>query len=263
MLVPDVGDAATHTRREVPAGLSQDDNPTACHVFAAVVACPFDNGYRAGVADSEAFAHLSIDIEFSGGSAVQTGIAGYGIVFGTEVAPDWRLDGDTSAAETLGEVVVCLPFELEVHALHEECAETLPGTALELDIDGRIRQALFAVFRSNQTAEHRAHGAVGVLDGVIQIHLLLFLHGTLGRTDYLAVEDAVEVVRLSGYVVERRFRVLLEEQVAEVEHSSLAALGNRFADNQLGVAHDVVQFRVSHFSQILANLLGEEGEIVD
>ena len=58
---------------------------------------------------------------------------------------------------------------------------------------------------------------------------------------------------------------LLEEQAAEVERLELRVVGAHFpvAVDKFGVSHDIVEFGETHLCQILAHLLGQEGEVVD
>src|SRR4051812_31151030 len=52
--VVDVPDAVGHTGAEVGAGRAKDDDPTAGHVLAAMVANTLDDGGGAAIADTEA-----------------------------------------------------------------------------------------------------------------------------------------------------------------------------------------------------------------
>ena len=83
--VVDVGDTARHAGGEVSAGLAEHDNASAGHILAAVVAGALDDGYGAGIADAEAFAHLTVDIQFAGGGAIEAGVAGDDIVLCAEL----------------------------------------------------------------------------------------------------------------------------------------------------------------------------------
>jgi len=69
-LVEDVGDAAGHARGEVAAGLADDHDLAAGHVFAAVIADTLNHSAGAGVADSEALTGHAADVGLAGRSTV-------------------------------------------------------------------------------------------------------------------------------------------------------------------------------------------------
>ena len=171
VLVPDIGHTTAHTGGEVSSCLTKHNHPTACHVLAAVVACAFQyrNGTR--VPDTEAFTYLTIDIELTAGGAVKTRITCDDIVLSSEVSTCRRKNGNTSARESLGEVVVGFAFELEADAMFQEGTERLSCGTLELHVDGIVVQPSQSVFLGDDAREHGTHGAVGILDGIVEVHL--------------------------------------------------------------------------------------------
>ncbi|CCY64902.1 putative uncharacterized protein [Prevotella sp. CAG:1124] len=197
-LVPHVRYAAAHSCGKVASGLAEHYNAASGHVLAAVVSCPFDYRYGSRVAHAEAFAHLTVDVQLAGSGSVEARVACYGVVFGVEVAAHGRQYRYASAAEALGKIVVSLALQLEVDTFYEERAEALARASLELYVHRRVRQTVFSVFLGYESAQHCAHGTVGVLDCVVEVYLFLFSDGTLCRVYNLSVEYAVEVMMLYG-----------------------------------------------------------------
>src|SRR5579859_7625275 len=64
-IVVDVGDASAHARGKVAAGRADDHDPAAGHIFAPVVAAPFDDRLDARVANAEAFAYHAAKIQLA------------------------------------------------------------------------------------------------------------------------------------------------------------------------------------------------------
>ena len=171
VLVPDIGHTTAHTGGEVSSCLTKHNHPTACHVLAAVVACAFQYRNGTGVPDTEAFTYLAIDIELTAGGTVKTRITCDDIVLSSEIGTCRRKNGNTSARETLGEVVVGFAFELEADAMFQEGTERLSCGTFELHVDGIIVQPSQSVLLGDDAREHGTHGAIGILDGIVEVHL--------------------------------------------------------------------------------------------
>ena len=265
--VIDIRQTATHAGGEVATRLSEHDHTTARHVFAAVVARALDDGDGTRVTHTEALAHTAIDIQLAAGGSVETRVAGDDVVLGTEIGTDasWWQDADSTARESLAKVVVALAFELQVEAAHGEGAERLTCGALELDVDGAVGQTGLAVLLGNHAREHRAHGAVGVLDGVVKVHFLLVVDGILSGLDHLLVLHAADFGELAAIPVEGNIGVRLMEKAGEIDGSPL--LDGRTVERtnfqKLCSTDDILQMPNADFSEILAHLLGKEGEVVD
>ena len=97
VLVPDVGDAAGHTGREVLAGGTQDHHPAAGHVLAAVVAHALHDGPGAGVAHGEALAGHTVDEGLAAGGAVQGHVADDDVLLGLILGVLGGIDDDLAA----------------------------------------------------------------------------------------------------------------------------------------------------------------------
>ena len=73
--VEDVSDSSTHTGGEIAPGLSQHQHQSACHILAAVIAQPFDDGGCARIAHGESLARHPVKESFAGGCSIQHDIA--------------------------------------------------------------------------------------------------------------------------------------------------------------------------------------------
>src|SRR5690606_6578511 len=65
VLVKHIGDATAHAGREIAPGLPDDDDHTAGHVFAAVIAQALDHRDGARIAHGEALAGDAAEIAFA------------------------------------------------------------------------------------------------------------------------------------------------------------------------------------------------------
>ena len=113
-----------------------------------MVTCPLDNGNGTRVTYAKAFAYLTIDIKFARSGAVEAGVTSDNVFFGFEViarAGRWQ-DADASTREALTEVVVGFALQTDVKAANSEGAERLTSRALELKLDGAVRQTSLSVF---------------------------------------------------------------------------------------------------------------------
>ena len=79
-----VGDAAGHTRGEIPSGPSEHDHSPARHVFAAVVADAFHDRGGAAVPHGKSLARDAADIGLSAGRAVEHHVADDDVVSGDQ-----------------------------------------------------------------------------------------------------------------------------------------------------------------------------------
>ena len=69
-VIGDVCNTAAHARCKISAGVTQNDNPSACHVFATVVADTFNNGNGTAVTNAEPLTGNTSDERFAGRRAV-------------------------------------------------------------------------------------------------------------------------------------------------------------------------------------------------
>ena len=111
--VVDVRDAAAHAGGEVAAGVAENDDAAAGHVFAAVITHAFYNGLDTGVADGKPFAGFTADKGFAGSSAIEGDIADDAVLFRYESGVNGGVDDQSGAGEPFTKVVVGVAFQLE------------------------------------------------------------------------------------------------------------------------------------------------------
>src|SRR5690606_10279551 len=141
---------------KVATGCTDDDDPPAGHVLAAMIAHALDHGVDTGITDAETLTHDAAQIDLTGDGAIADDVAGNDVLLRLEA----RLDGlprrvrhDPRAAQALAEVVIGVSFQFQGQSLGCEAAEALPGRAVELEVDGVIRQAIKAIALADLTTE--------------------------------------------------------------------------------------------------------------
>src|SRR6185295_15899298 len=114
-----------------------------------------------------------------------------------------RIDDDAPARKPLADVIVGIALELESHAVREPRAEAAPGAALELRVDRVRRKAGMAVAPRHLAREHRADGAVAVVDRALDEHGAPGLERARRLRDEFVVERFREAVVLRFALVDR------------------------------------------------------------
>ena len=104
--VQDVGDASGHTSSEVPAGAAEDNDTTASHVLASVVADTFDDCSGTRVADGEALCSYTAEEAGTARSAVEAHVADDDVLLGFEDCRARRIHDQAAARQHLPNVVV-------------------------------------------------------------------------------------------------------------------------------------------------------------
>ena len=162
---------------------------------------------HAGVADAEALAGDAVDVGLAGGGAVEGDVADEDVFLRLEERALGRIDDDLGAGEALADVVVGIAFEREGHARRAEGGERLAGAAVELELDGVVRQALAAVFAGEFAAGDGADDAVDVDDRQLGADFLAALDGGLAEREQVGVvERLLEAVVLLLLADRRRLR---------------------------------------------------------
>src|SRR5450755_427296 len=110
-LVENIGDAAAHASGKISAARTEHQHQPVCHVLAAMIANPFDDCGRAGIAHGKAFTGDAVKEGFAAGRAVERNIANQDIFLGSEAGILRRIDNDPAAGQALADVVVGLAFE--------------------------------------------------------------------------------------------------------------------------------------------------------
>src|SRR5262249_578062 len=201
------GDAARHAGREVAPGAAEHHHDAARHVLAAVVAGALDHGDRARVAHREALARDAAEIALARDRAVQHRVADDDRLLGHDAGVARRPHDDPPARRALADIGVAFPFEPARDAPREPGAETLPGGAGQLHVDGVLRQAGVAVALGDLARQHGARRAVDVADRGDDAHRRAAVERGLRLGDQPAVEDGVDLMVLRLAVVDRSARL--------------------------------------------------------
>src|SRR5205814_3871230 len=96
-VIDDVCDSAAHDCCKISAGVTENDNPSACHVFATVVANTFDNGNGTAVANAESLTRNTPDERFAGRRAVERDVTDDDVFFGFEFCCGRRKYGQAAS----------------------------------------------------------------------------------------------------------------------------------------------------------------------
>ena len=98
-LVPHISNTAAHAGGEVAPCTSENHHASSGHIFAAVVADPFQDSDSTGVAHAETFAYTSVDIYFATCRPVYQGVSGNRVVLGYESRPYRRHHADAPTTQ--------------------------------------------------------------------------------------------------------------------------------------------------------------------
>ena len=160
-----------------------------------MVAGTLNHGNGSRVAHAEAFTHLSVDIELTAGGTIKSCIACNDVVFGfIAIAPAGRWQNrDAATTESLAEIVVGLTFQTDIQPFHGESAKALTCRSLELNLDCTVGQSFFTVFLGDNTTEHRTHGTIGILDGVVERDFLSVVYRCLCIFYNFLIQNACHV----------------------------------------------------------------------
>jgi hypothetical protein len=117
-----------------------------------VIACAFDYGGGAGVADGKAFACASVGIEVAACGSVEAGVTDDRVAAGIEDRACVRFDDDFAAVDAFAYIVVAFACEVEADSFVVECTEALSGGSLEVEGELSFKCAV-AVFNGNCTGD--------------------------------------------------------------------------------------------------------------
>ena len=132
-----------------------------------------------------------------------------------------------------------------------------------MDLDRVVGQPRAAPALGDVVAEHRAHGAVDVMDGQGERHRLRVLDGLpAGRDDRRGVEGLLQGVILRDHTVPRDLgrHVRLVEDRREVETPRLPVLERRLDVELVDPADHLVHGPEAEFRHVLSDLLGQKAE---
>ena len=86
---------------------------------------------------------------------------------GAKVEACRRINDDLAAGKALADVIVGIAFQFQGDPARDKRAKTLPGRAVEAQVDGIIRQAFRAVAAGHLAADLRADHAVDIANGQV------------------------------------------------------------------------------------------------
>src|SRR6185503_304729 len=150
------GDAAAHSRTEVPTDASEHNHGPTGHVLAAVIADSFDDCHRATVPHREALARGAGKVGFARRRTVQNRVADEDRLVGNELRRAWMTHNQASAGKSLADIIVRLSLELERETTSGESAEALAGRAGEADRERAIGQPGVAIAAGNLAGQRGA-----------------------------------------------------------------------------------------------------------
>ena len=238
-----------------------------------MVAGALHHGGRARVAHRKAFARHAIEEGLALDGAVEHRVAGNNL-FGSE-APEivGRAHDDASSRQALAHVVIGLTHQVQRDAPRQEGTERLSGHAIELDMDGIVRQALVREAAHHLAGEHGAHGPVHVADGLDEADLLATFQCRPCLLDQDMIQRALQPMILRLHLatrhVGRHGRVV--EHPREIQPLRLPVLDAaphvqklRAADQLVEGAHPQLRHQLAHFigheEEVVHDVLGLAGE---
>src|SRR5947208_9564453 len=156
-LVEDIGNAATHSGREISAARAKHHDQAVSHVFAAVVADSLHNRGRTGIADGEALACNAAEESLAASGTIEHDITDQNIFFRSKARLLRRIHDQPATGESFANVVIGIALERHRHALSEKCAEALAGGTVELDANRIVWQSVRSVAPRDLSASQRAY----------------------------------------------------------------------------------------------------------
>ena len=176
-----------------------------------------------------------------------------------------RRDDELAARQPLPDVVVRLPFELQVHAGERERTEALPGAAAEPQPHATGRQAGAPVTLGDAPGDPRPERQMAVADVVRLVERPPALQARPQRRENRVVErlDAGAVVTRHAAPPGRVARLRVGEEQRQVEY--LGARHVRPVDplQQVYAADDLVQGAEPHPREDAPHILRDRGEVRD
>jgi len=166
-----------------------------------VIAHPFHDSSGAAVADAEPLADHPVDEYFPGCRSVKQGIAGNNIFMRLKGRAGRRLDNNPAAAETLSQIIVAVPNQLQRYAFYQECPETLTSRAGTFDFDGILRQSGGTECLQKTVAQNGPDGPIGVSDCHLNTHLLSLVKGRAALLNQFPVAMIFQRICLASGIV--------------------------------------------------------------
>src|SRR5210317_1401241 len=124
--IPYISNTATHAGTEITSGATKDNDASASHVFATVIANTFNNGTRAAVSNSEPFRYDSSNIGFAAGGAIKINVTCDDVFFGFKRALLRRIQNNFSTRQAFADKVIRIAFDCQCDTFGEPGAQALP-----------------------------------------------------------------------------------------------------------------------------------------
>ena len=229
-----------------------------------MVAGALHHGGRARVAHRKAFARHAIEEGLALDGAVEHRVAGNNL-FGSE-APEivGRAHDDASSRQALAHVVIGLAHQVQRDAPCQEGTERLSGHAIELDMDGVVRQPFVREAAHHLAGEHGAHGPVHVADGLDEADLLATFQCRPCLLDQDMIQRALQPMILRLHLttrhVGRHGRVV--EHPREIQPLRLPVFDAAPHVQELRATDQLVEGAHPQLRHQLAHFIGHEEEVV-
>jgi hypothetical protein len=143
--VKNISDTTRHTGSKVSTGRSKNENTTTSHVLATVVTNTLNDSSGTGVSDGETLSTHTAEEALTAGSTVETGVTNDDVLLSLEDCVSGRVDDQTTAGQTLTDIVVAVTLELKSDTGCKEGTEGLTGRATNVGVDGVSGQTLLTV----------------------------------------------------------------------------------------------------------------------
>ena len=178
-----------------------------------------------------------------------------------------RIDHDARTRQAFADVVVGIAFQRHAHATGYKGAEALAGRAVEMQLDGVMRQAGAAVTTRDLIAENGADGAIDVAYRHRRFDRLAVFQRVLAQGhDGGAVERLVEAMVLVAHVADGhpRRRHRLVKNLREIETLGLPVIERRFNVEQIDAANQLIDGAHTELGHVFAHFFGDVAkEILD
>src|SRR5262245_42998184 len=230
-----------------------------------MIADALDDRERARIANGEALARDAAEIAFSRNGAVEHGVADDNGILRDDPRALRRTDDDSSARQSLTDIVVGIAREIEGNAVSEECAEALTRHAAQIDSDRIVGKASMTIALGNLSRQHGAHSSIDVADLVFDDDRRTLIKSRPGKLDEGTIKNALDVMLLRVCAaLGRAARVFgFVEQFREIEAAGLPVLLSLGLVNELGCADDLIERAGAERGKDFSHFLRHEEEVVD
>ena len=244
-----------------------------------MVAHALYDGDGSGISHAETLSGHAVDIGLAAGGSIERHVSYYNIFILFKVHASGRIDDQFSAGQSLAEVIVAVPLQLQGQSLGDEGSEALSSGALALHGKGVLFQAFRIPLRDLGT-EHGAEGTVCIahiqLDAppasalqrgkqLLEQHLLiqsllqLKIVYLLRIEGHLLAPARIGIVQNRGQVDGRRAALQILFHLQQIRaayqliHGAHTETGHVFPQilgNEFHKVHDVFRFSAESFAKL-------------